>query len=242
MLRTDLSDEVITSRIIEFIEQHPEGYDEDTKEALQRSVLWGRRTSSTVSELDEIYNYLNLDQKDNNIYQAFADMVTANFDIDRPIYEIGGGQLPTVGKILALKQKQGTVTIYDPKLLFTKTDIPNLKLVKKEFTGEEIVESNALMIGYKPCDAIIPMMKYIAKNDLDFMIALCDCAHGFPEIMDYDDLNLWYQSCEWPVYSKYSEEERHKKLGQVIRRVKRLSMKKYGNYCPVIYNSTETKY
>ena len=242
MLRTDLSDELITSRIKEFLEQHPEGYDEDTKEALQRSALWGRRTSSTVSELDEIYNYLNLDQKDNNIYQAFADMVTSKFDIDRPIYEIGGGQLPTVGKILALKQNQGRVTIYDPKLLFTKIDIPNLKLVKKEFTGKEIVESNALMIGYKPCDATIPMMKYIAENDLDFMIALCDCAHGFPEIMDYDDLNLWYQSCEWPVYSKYSEEERHKKPGQEIRRVKRLSMEEYGNYCPIIYNSTETKY
>ena len=242
MLRTDLSDELITSRIKDSLEQHPEGYDEDTKEALQRSALWGRRTSSTVSELDEIYNYLNLDQKDNNIYQAFADMVTSKFDIDRPIYEIGGGQLPTVGKILALKQNQGRVTIYDPKLLFTKTDIPNLKLVKKEFTGKEIIESNALMIGYKPCDATIPMTKYIAENDLDFMIALCDCAHGFPEIMDYDDLNLWYQSCEWPVYSKYSEEERHKKPGQEIRRVKRLSMEEYGNYCPIIYNSTETKY
>ena len=33
-----------------------------------------------------------------------------------------------------------------------------------------------------------------------------------------------------------------KKSGQEIRRVKRLSMEKYGNYCPVIYNSTETKY
>ena len=242
MLRTDLSDEVITSRIKEFLEQHPEGYDKDTKEALIKSALWGRRTSSTVSELDEIYNYLHLDQKDNNIYQAFADMITSRFDINRPIYEIGGGHLPTVGKILSLKQKQGTVTIYDPKLLITKTDIPNLKLVRKEFTGNEIVESNALMIGYKPCDATMPMMKYIAKNDLDFMIALCDCAHGFPEIMDEDDINLWYQSCEWPVYSKYAEEERHKKSGQEIRRIKRLSMKKYGNYCPVIYNSTETKY
>ena len=220
MLRIDLSDEVVTSRIKDFLEKHPEGYDKDTIVALQKSALWGRRTSSTVSELDEIYNYLQLDQKDNNIYQAFADMITSKFDIDRPIYEIGGGHLPTVGKILSLKQKQGTVTIYDPKLLFT----------------------NALMIGYKPCDAIIPMMKYIAKNDLDFMIALCDCAHGFPEIMDEDDINLWYQSCEWPVYSKYAEEERYKKSGQEIRRVKRLSMEKYGNYCPVIYNSTETKY
>ena len=242
MLRTDLSDEVITSRIRDFLEKHPEGYDKDTIVALQKSALWGRRTSSTVSELDEIYNYLQLDQEDNNIYQAFADMITSKFDIDRPIYEIGGGHLPTVGKILSLKQKQGTVTIYDPKLLSTSTDIPNLRLVRKEFTGEEIVESNALMIGYKPCDAIIPMMKYIAKNDLDFMIALCDCAHGFPEIKDEDDINLWYQSCEWPVYSKYAEEERHKKSGQEIRRVRRLSMEKYGNYCPVIYNSTETKY
>ena len=60
--------------------------------------------------------------------------------------------------------------------------------------------------------------------------------------MDEDDINLWYQSCEWPVYSKYAEEERYKKSGQEIRRVKRLSMEKYGNYCPVIYNSTETKY
>ena len=242
MLRTDLSDEVITSRIKEFLEQHPEGYDKDTKKALIKSALWGRRTSSTVSELDEIYNYLQLDQKDNNIYQAFSDMIISRFDINRPIYEIGGGHLPIVGKILSLKQNQGTVTIYDPKLLITKTDIPNLKLVRKEFTGNEIVESNALMIGYKPCDATMPMMKYIAKNDLDFMIALCDCAHGFPEIMDEDDINLWYQSCEWPVYSKYAEEERVKESGQEIRRIKRLSMEKYGNYCPVIYNSTETKY
>ena len=241
MLRTDLSDEVITSRIKEFLEQHPEGYDEDTKEFIERCALWGRNTSTTVSELDQIYNYLELDQEDNNIYRVFADLVESKFDINRPIYEIGGGNIPTVGKILALRQQKGTVTIYDPRLIFTKTDIPNLRLVKKPFTGEEIVESNALMIGYKPCDAIIPMMKYIAKNDLDFMIALCDCAHGFPEIKDEDDINLWYQSCEWPVYIKYAEEERVKKSGQEIRRVKRLSMEKYDNPSPIIYNILDVK-
>lgn len=241
MLRKDLSDEIITSRINNFLREHPNSYDNDTVEWIQRNCLWGRRTSSTVSELDQLYNYLNLDQEDNNIYQAFVDYVTSNFDIDRPIYEIGGGKLPTVGKILALKQKQGTVTIYDPQLIMTKSDIPNLKLVRKDFTGDEIVESNALMVGYKPCDATLPMMNHIARNDLDFMVALCDCAHGFPDIFDEDDLNLWYQACEWPVYSKYAEEERTKEPGDKIKKVKTLSLEKYGNYCPVIYNSTEIK-
>lgn len=241
MLRTDLKDEIIISKIEEFLKEHSDEYDEYTRNALLGSALWGRKTSSTVSELDQIYNYLQLDQKDNNIYQAFVDMITSKFDIDRPIYEIGGGKIPTVGKMLALKQKQGTVTILDPQLIFTKSETPNLKLVRKSFTGQEIVESNALMIGYKPCDATIPMMEFIAKNDLDFMVALCECAHGFPEIEDDDCLSLWYNACEWPVYHKYMQEELNAKPGETYRRTKRLSLKEYGNPNPVIYNTTEIK-
>lgn len=242
MLRTDLSDEVIISRIKEFLEQHPEGYDEDTKEFIERCALWGRNTSTTVSELDQIYNYLELDQEDNNIYRVFADLVESKFDINRPIYEIGGGNIPTVGKILALRQQKGTVTIYDPRLIFTKTDIPNLRLVKKPFTGEEIVESNALMIRYKPCDVTIPLMNYVADNNLDFMVALCDCAHNFPEILDNDGLNLWYQACEWPIYRKfYTEDGRTKKKRERVRRVKRLSMEEYDNPSPIIYNILDVK-
>lgn len=242
MLKEELSDKIIKSKIKEFFREYPHSFDESTKDYIERNALWGRRTSTTVSELDQVYNYLGLDQEDNNIYNAFADLVMSKFNIERPIYEIGGGNLPTVGKILALKQKEGTVTIYDPRLAFTKTDIPNLKLIKKDFTGSEIVESNALMIAYKPCDATIPMMNYVAKNDLDFMVALCDCAHGFPEIMDEDDLTLWYQACEWPVYKKYyMEDEKTKQPGERVRNVKRLSMEKYNNPCPVIYNTIGIK-
>ena len=242
MLKKELSDLEIVTKIREFLKEYPDGYDEYAKEFIERCALWGRDTSTTVSELDQIYNYLGLDQEDNNIYRAFADLVESKFDINRPIYEIGGGNLPTVGKILALRQQKGTVTIYDPRLIFTKTDIPNLNLVKKPFTGEEIVESDALMIGYKPCEATIPMMNYVADNNLDFMVALCDCAHDFPEILDEDGLNLWYQACEWPVYRKfYKEDERTKKPGEKVRRVKRLSMEEYGNPSPIIYNTIEVK-
>jgi hypothetical protein len=98
------------------------------------------------------------------------------------------------------------------------------------------------MIGYKPCDVTIPLMNYVADNNLDFMVALCDCAHNFPEILDNDGLNLWYQACEWPIYRKfYTEDGRTKKKRERVRRVKRLSMEEYDNPSPIIYNILDVK-
>ena len=60
-------------------------------------------------------------------------MKSMDFDINTDIIEVGGGILPSLAKKIALRQKSGTVTVYDPRLI-TNIDKPDNLILKKEIT------------------------------------------------------------------------------------------------------------
>jgi hypothetical protein len=197
------------------------------------------RNCSTIDYTDrfipdimrEIYAELNLFKEDEDIYEGFLNLLKQNFSINQNIVEVGGGILPKLSERIAKEQTSGSVTVYDPRLGPTKSDLPNLELRKEKFSLNTDVSSAGLIIAFMPCEATETIITSVGKNKKDFMIGLCEGGpHG--DIYDfYEDEEEWLGAM---LYYAGLEVEQNN-LGTL----QKTYMKKYHNPYPVIWNKRD---
>ena len=170
---TKLSQDEYVHRIIKFVETHATSYTPIEQEFIKKNILWGMKHPNQMNLLLQLYEEVGFDIGD-NIYKGFISLIENNFDINKNIIEIGGGIIPTLGKNIALKQKSGTVTVYDPRLITDISHPDNLILKKELFNKSSNIENTSMIIGFMPCEATNTIIEVACENNLDFIIALCE--------------------------------------------------------------------
>lgn len=177
----------------------------------------------------EVYDELGILAEEKNMYLGFIEMADEIFCLkDRCVLEVGGGILPRLGERISSMQEKGSVIVYDPRLSEHKEDSDKLKLVRKKFNSSVNVSGIDLMLGLMPCKAAETIVDVSAKNNIDFMVALCE---GGPHGEGYD---FYEDDEEWraSLISHTSRLVSENGMGKL----KIKHMKEYGNPYPVIYN------
>ena len=226
----DITADECKRRVNEFLDAHIENYTErEIKYIRNNAALLAKHEKNNYgsSILRQIFDSVGLIPDNENIYYGFIELIENNFDINKNIVEAAGGIIPSLATKIALRQKTGTITVYDPRII-TQLETPsNLILKRQTFTKYTPIQPNSLIIGFMPCDATIPIIESAVLNNIDFMIALCEggARTGY-EWLENDD--------EWIEYMKYIarrglERQPDKKLGI-------LSLEQYGDPYPIIYS------
>ena len=136
--------------------------------------------------LRQILCELNLMEDKDNAYLEFANLIEKIYGLDKNIVEVGGGIIPSLSKIIALKQKKGTITVYDPRLI-EETTMPNLITKKEKFTLNTLVPNANLFIGFMPQKATETIIEKACLEQKDFIITLC--GDGISDEDDYYEDN-----------------------------------------------------
>ena len=179
--------------------------------------------------LREVYDKLDLIEDEENIYLGFIDLLDSEFDIkEKEIIEVGGGIFPQLAKKISKYQTKGQIKVYDPRLSYYEDNTSKMTLVREKFTANTKVEDVDLLIGFMPCEATYTIIDSATRNNIDFMIALCEGGpHG--DIYDYFETeDEWLHS----IMSFASSSVEYNKMGTV----EKTYLKKYHNPYPIIYN------
>lgn len=160
----------------DFIKIYGDAY---PKEALNFIITnFGKRLPINNPDiLNQLYDVLNMYQKENT-YLTYLKLLEEYFDVSSNILEIGGGFYPAFATHIRdrqLKTKKGTITVYD-KMLVTE-NLPNIKLVKKNFTEQDSVKQYDLLVGILPCEATTLIIKKANEENKEFFLVLCNCTH-----------------------------------------------------------------
>ena len=224
MLNT--KNEQLAAKAIEFIEKYKDHYTQWELDFLLKNTL-NMNDPRIPDVLRQISVEVEALEEKNNMYKKFINVLEENFEIDRDILEIGGGVVPSLSKLISLKQNHGTITVYDPRLILSVPHKENVILKKEKFQLNSSIGTARMIIGFMPCDATNLIVDVACQNNLDFMIALCEggSRKGY-EWIEEDD--------EWIEHVKYkaSREIEYRDMGTLAT----VSLEEYGNPYPIIYN------
>lgn len=217
-------------RIEEFLEAHKDAYTEREYDFIKRSADWGLHARNGFYITDivrQVYAEVGLLSEEQNIYNGFISLLEENFALDRNIVEVAGGIIPSLAKGIALKQKTGTITVYDPRVMTNISKPDNLVLKRQQFNKNTQIPGANMIIGFMPCDATMDIVDSACKNNVDFMIALCEGGNrpGY-EYLEDDE--------EWIGNVRYNAERGME--GTDMGTLETADLKKYGSPYPVIYN------
>ena len=161
-------------------EKYEQFYNEQRRKFIENHFFRDIEKKESADILMQLYSELGLDEGRVTFYNAHIEKLKSIFGLDRDIVEVGAGFIPAVANKIATYQlliNKGTITIYEPHLLYHKSKYPNMVIHKEKFTEKTIINKNALGIGILPCEATEVIFRNFCKNKMDFYIALCDCEH-----------------------------------------------------------------
>lgn len=162
-------------------------------------------------------------------YSGFVELLCDKFDLEgKEIVEIGGGMFPRLAERLSKIPNIKKVTVYDPRICSDRKDTNIIKFVRRKVSRWDDDVHGDIFVGFKPCKGAEAIIGLATRTNTDFMISLCEGgAHG-------DEFDYFEDEYEWLCSILYEAEVgcANSKMGKL----KQLSMKKYGDSYPVIYN------
>lgn len=214
-------------KVNRFLEENKHGYNDRELEFIRSNWVHFLDKKFQVDILRQMYSELGFMDDKEDIYHAFIKILEENFDIDTDIIEVGGGRIPSLAKRIALKQKKGTITVYDPNLISTDSPYPNMVLRQQPFTLQTPVKEDQLIIGFMPCEATEKIIYNAKKNNAHFLIALCEGGpHG-------DEFDYFESEDEWLSSMLYSARDTADKTKHGPLQI--TDLKEYDDPYPVIY-------
>ena len=178
VLKKDVTPHEILNSLYGYIMKYKEYLSDNLFNYLLQNYSAGFCCSTSFefpSNLCEFYAEKGFLLDEHNIYLAFANLITKEFDIkDSSILEVGAGNLALVSRYLTEKTSK-TVEAYDPRLFPIKNKIDNLKLYRQRLESGMVYNIPNLYVGLFPCDATELIIKEAVKNNRDFIVALCPC-------------------------------------------------------------------
>lgn len=143
--------------------------------------------------INELYSKLGVYSEDEDHYLAYLNIMKKYFSFDCNILEIAGGFYPVMAEKVSSLQipGKGSVTVYDPHLLFEKKD--SLILKKQEFTKNDSMKVYDFCYGIMPCEATEVMVRKANSEKKPFFLGLCGCIAHLPLSLIYGATeNRWF--------------------------------------------------
>lgn len=217
-------------QIAAYLEAHKADYTEVEYEFLKRNTAKAVEYSKGffISDiLRQVLTELDLLDDDKSMYRGFVEQLSERFDIDRDIVEVAGGIIPSLAKMIALKQKTGTITVYDPRIIKPDNCPENLIVKRQQFNRDTKIPQAKMIIGFMPCEVAIDIVEAACENEIDFAVALCEGGNraGYGYLEEDDE---WIGMIEYIAKNGMSDRN--------MGKLKTFSLEKYGNPYPVIYN------
>ena len=225
------NDEVHRVRcIIDYIRENGDAFTDGEKSAILSNLVNDGSIYGIPNILLQIYDELGILNDKNNPYKAFIQLIDEQFGIkDKNIVEIGGGNIPRLGKRIASMQENGTITVYDPNLYIKEgVEFPHLKLIKRRFTSIANVSKADVLVGLLPCGSTSTIIKSALRYNKDFMIAMCDSCNFYEYFDSYEEDE------NWPY--NFIEETRKIVENSGLGKMKVKYVKEIGEQYPIIYN------
>lgn len=228
MLKGNITKEQLKAKVEAFLHEHQDYYTAEEKEYIMVNFSSGLFTDFSDALMRQIYSELNLLDDEHNIYLGFISMIKNIHGLDKNILEVAGGKIPCLAKNIALRQKSGTITVYDPGLTTTISPYKNLSLKKQTFTTQMLIPKPDLIIGFMPASATDQILEYAFATNTDFMIALSDM---FDEVDFYEEDDIWTHWQREKIYEARKKVSQHN-MGELAIG----TLEKYDNPYPIIYN------
>lgn len=164
---------------------------------------------------------------DDNIYERFIEVIRENHSLDQNIIEIGAGRFYRLAQRIAQKQKTGTITAYDPRII--RTEHPqHLYLEKKIFRPTTPILDCSLLVAMRPCGSINMIVDRACKEDKDFVLLPCACELG--------DIKLPTIEMAIELFKPYVDAIAEKVANSNLGTLETVSMVEYNEAAPIIYN------
>ncbi len=149
--------------VMQFLTRHKDyfNYDKYAFEMLKDYAKRGLTKEVYFKDvIREVYDELGLIPDDKNIFDAFLKLLEQVHGIEgRNIVEVGGGTFPTLGRRIHLRQKAGTITVYDPRIGKDIKGDDRFVLKREKFTNKTKIEGADLIIGLMPCKGAEPLLE-----------------------------------------------------------------------------------
>lgn len=217
-------------KIVKFVISNAEIFTDYERKCILNYALRGHTKDKMIPDLIvEVYDKLGILKDDENIYLGFIDLLRENFNYqERNIVEVGGGIIPGLARRISSNQTTGKIKVYDPRLSKYEHNTEKLTLVREKFYSDTPIGNADLLIGFMPCEATYNIIESATRNNVDFMIALCEGGpHG--DIYDYfEDEKEWLDTIVYMAERGIEDS----KMGTLEKRY----LKKYHNPYPVVYN------
>lgn len=175
MIKADITDIDIIERLDKLSTQYPAAYSRLESIHIYQYFYLGRTNDYIDNILQEALDQIDVLEESRNFYKIYTDLLESNYGLDHNIVEVGGGRFARLAKHMAKRQTSGNITMYDPNLLSTQTNQPNLLLLKDIFSHNTQLGNTETLVGLLPCEATDVMIDLACKNKINFQIALCDC-------------------------------------------------------------------
>ena len=224
--------------ILDYLREHENVFNSSEKDLILVNLNNDGTIYGIPSVCLQLYDELGLLPDDINLYKEFARMIDEQFNIkDKNIIEVGGGNIPCLGKRIELMQDRGTITVYDPNLYISneyknlseeEKNNRKLKLINRRFTPLVNARNSDIIIGLLPCGSSSTIIKSAVRYNKDFMVALCDSCNYFEYFDTYEeDIN-------WPNNFIEAASRIVEKNGLGKLKVKKNKI--IGENYPIIYN------
>lgn len=215
----------------EYKKNYEHFYSEKAKQYIEDNFFKEAYKTSNMDILMQLYSELGLDIGKHTFYDEHLERINSIFGQDRDIIEVASGYIPAFANKIAKKQLAlncGTITIYEPELFEEKAKYSNMTIHKEKFTEQTKINKDSLGIGILPCDATEAMIRNYCKNNMDFYIAMCNCAHKSNNIFPtYQYQNKMVDLAE-SLLEKYSNHQKELKIDY-------LDDEFVFGYAPIIY-------
>lgn len=215
----------------EYKKNYEHFYSEKAKQYIEDNFFKEAYKTSNMDILMQLYSELGLDIGKHTFYDEHLERINSIFGLDRDIIEVASGYIPAFANKIAKKQLAlncGTITIYEPELFEEKAKYSNMTIHKEKFTEQTKINKDSLGIGILPCDATEAMIRNFCKNNMDFYIAMCNCAHKSNNIFPtYQYQNKMVDLAE-SLLEKYSNHQKELKIDY-------LDDEFVFGYAPIIY-------
>lgn len=215
----------------EYKKNYEHFYSEKAKQYIEDNFFKEAYKTSNMDILMQLYSELGLDIGKHTFYDEHLERINSIFGLDRDIIEVASGYIPAFANKIAKKQLAlncGTITIYEPELFEEKAKYSNMTIHKEKFTEQTKINKDSLGIGILPCDATEAMIRNFCKNNMDFYIAMCNCAHKSNNIFPtYQYQNKMVDLAE-SLLEKYSNNKKELKIDY-------LDDEFVFGYAPIIY-------
>lgn len=195
---SDSDKQKVQRKLMQFMTLYGDKYEPYYKEYIDREFLGTSFEKNVEKDLmDQVYSATGVYDNIPNIYDTFIEEMLKHYSIDGNLVEVAAGFYPGLSEKISLRQKSGTIIIYEPKIIVESNE--KFKIIKESITESTMVNNVDLIYALRPHAATETIIKMANKNDVDMFIGLCGCI-PFLNYDDFDDLSYgisdWYHDLE----------------------------------------------